>query len=58
MYINNSLNPFVDKYLSVFISAYRKADSANNVLIKFIGNWKKLLDNDKYIGVAKLTINL
>ena len=49
----NSLNPFVDKYLSVFISAHRKAHSANDVLIRFIENWKQSLDNHKYVGICK-----
>ena len=49
----NSLNSFVDKYFSVFISAYREAYSANDVLIRFIENRKQLLDNHKYVGIAK-----
>ena len=52
-YIHNSLNPFVDKYLSVFISAYRKAYSANDDLNRFIANWKQPLDNQKYVGTVK-----
>ena len=51
--MRNSLNPFVDKYLSVFISSYRKALSANDVFIRFIENWKQSLDNRKYVGIAK-----
>ena len=43
--IHNSLNPFVGKYLSDFISANRKAYSVNHVLIRFIENWKKSLHN-------------
>ena len=49
----NSLNSFVDQYLSVFVSAYKNAYSANDVLIWFIENWKQFLDNHKYIGIAK-----
>ena len=52
-YIRNTLNQFVDKYLSVFISAYRKAYSANDVLIRFIENWKQSLVNHKYVGIVK-----
>ena len=52
-YIHNTLNPFVDKYLSVFISAYRKAYSANDVLIRFIEKWKQSLVNHKYVGIVK-----
>ena len=48
-----TLNPFVDKYLSVTISAYRKTYSANDVLIRLIENGKQLLDNHKYVGIAK-----
>ena len=55
-YIHKSLDPFVGKYLSVFISGYRKAYSANDVLIRFIENWKQLLDNCKYGGIAKLLV--
>ena len=51
--MRNSLNPFVDKYLSVFISSYRKALSANDVFIRLIENWKQSLDNHKYVGIAK-----
>ena len=51
--MHNSLNPFVDKYLSVFSSAYRKAYSANDALIRYIENWKQSLDNHKYFGTAK-----
>ena len=51
--MRNSLNPFVDKYLSVFISSYRKGLSASDVFIRFIENWKQSLDNHKYAGIAK-----
>ena len=51
--MHNSLNQFVDKYFSVFISAYRKAYSANDVLIGFIESWKQSLDNHKYVGIAE-----
>ena len=51
--MHNSLNQFVDKYFSVFISAYRKAYSANDVLTGFIESWKQSLDNHKYVGIAE-----
>ena len=35
------------------MSAYRRAYSANDVLIRFIENWKQSLDNHKYDGIAK-----
>ena len=52
----NSLNPFVDQYLSVFVSAYKNAYSANDVLIRFIEMWEQFLDNHKYVGTAKLIV--
>ena len=42
-YIHNSLTQFVDNFLSVFISAYRKTYSSNHVLIRLIENWKKII---------------
>ena len=41
--------------MSVFITAYRKAYSANDVLIRCIENWKQL-DNHKYVGIAKTIV--
>ena len=35
------LTLFIDKFWSVFISVYRKAYSANDVLIRFTKNWKQ-----------------
>ena len=52
----NSLNPFVDQYLSVFVSAYKNAYSANDVLIRFIEMWEQFLDNHKCVGIAKLIV--
>ena len=51
--MHNSQTQFVDKFLSVFISAYRKAYSTKDVLIRFIENWKQSLDNYKYVGIPK-----
>ena len=47
---------FVDKYLLVFTSTYRKAYSANDIFFRFIENWKQSLDNYKYVGIAKLIV--
>ena len=40
-YIHYLLIRLRDKFLTVFISAYRKDYSTNNVLIGFIENWKQ-----------------
>ena len=44
-YIHNSITPFVNNFLSIFISACRKSYSSNHVLIRLIENWKQSLDN-------------
>ena len=55
MYIHNSLATFIHNFFSVFISTYAKA-SANDVLIRFIENWKQSLDNHKYVCTDGLLI--
>ena len=42
-YLLNSITPFANNALSIFISAYRKM--SNNALIRLIENWKQSLDN-------------
>ena len=49
------LTRFANKFLSVSRSAYRKNYSTNDVLIRFIDNWKQSLDNHKYVGILKPT---
>ena len=39
--------------MSDFKSAYRNFYSANDVVIRFIENWKQSLDNHKHVGIAK-----
>ena len=46
-FIHESLIPFVNSFLSEFISAYQKTYSTNHVLIRLIKNWKKSLDQNK-----------
>ena len=49
-FINDSMLPIIQIFLSIFISAYRKRYSANHVLISLIENWKKSLNNSKIVG--------
>ena len=46
------MTPFVNSFLSEFISAYRKTYSTNRVLIRLIENWKKSLDQNKFVGAV------
>ena len=43
-FTHENLTPFINSFLSEFISAYRKTYSTNHVLIRLIENWKKSLD--------------
>ena len=56
-YIQDKLTPLIDKCLSVFISAYRKKYSTNHVLIRLIENWKKHLDNKKFVGAVLMDLS-
>ena len=56
-YIHNSLIPFVDNFLSFFISAYRKTYSSNHVLIRLIENWKQSLDKNRSIGAVLMGLS-
>ena len=48
-FIHENFTPFVNFFLSKFISAYRKTYSTNHVLIRLIENWKKSLDQVKQV---------
>ena len=39
--IHNSLSYYAETILSNFISAYKKSNSSNHVLLRIIENWKK-----------------
>ena len=56
-YIHNSLIPFVDNFLSVFISAYRQTYSSNHVLTRLIENWKQSLDKNKFVGAVLMDLS-
>ena len=48
-FIQESVTPSMDKFLSGFISAYRKASGANHVLLRLIEKWKSVLDNKNFV---------
>ena len=51
------IEPFVDKILSKFISAYRKNYSSNHVLLRLIEEWKKQLDSKKFVGAVLMDLS-
>ena len=56
-YIHNCLSCHAEKILSNFISAYRKTYSSNHVLLRLIENWKKFLDNKKFVGTVLIDLS-
>ena len=56
-FIHENLTPFVDTFLSDFISAYGKSYSTNHVLIRLIENWKKSLDQNKFVGAVFMDLH-
>ena len=56
-YLHESLTPFVNSFLSEFILAYRKTYSTNHVLIRLIENWKKSLDQNKFVGAVLMDLS-
>ena len=48
----------INKCLSEFVAAYRKCYSSSHVLIRLVENWKKELDNKKYVGALLMDFRL
>ena len=46
------------KCLSEFVAAYRKCYSPSHVLIRLVENWKKELDNKKYVGAILMDLSI
>ena len=53
----DKLTPFVNKILSKFISAYRQKFSSNHVLLRLLEEWKKHLDNKKFVGAVLMDLS-
>ena len=56
-YIEIKVNEYVESFLSIFISAYRKKYSTNNVLIRLIETWRVNLDNKKFVGAVLMDLS-
>ena len=55
-FLHENLTNYVETFLSKFISAYRKSYS-NHVLIRLIENWKKSLDQKKFVGAVLMDLS-
>ena len=47
----------VTKFLSDFISTYRKSYSTNHVVLKIIENWKAALDSKLFTGAVLMDLS-
>ena len=52
-----NLTNYVETFLSKFISTYHKSYSSNHVLICLIKNWKKFLDQKKFVGAVLMVLS-
>ena len=56
-FLHENLTNYVDKFISKFISTYREPYSSKHVLICLIENWKKSLDQKKFVGVVLMDLS-
>ena len=56
-FLHENLTNYANTFLSRFISAYRKSFSTNHVLIHLIENWKKSLDEKKFVGAVLMDLS-
>ena len=56
-FIQESITPFVETFLSKFISAYRKTYGTNHVLLRLIEEWKLALDKGKFVGAVLMDLS-
>ena len=55
--MHENLTNYVDTFLSKFIFAYHKSYISNHVLIRLIENWKKSLDQKKFVGAVLMDLS-
>ncbi len=55
--IKSQIVPYMDSYLSKFVSAYRKNDSAQHVLLRLIEEWRQNMDQNKLVGAVLMDLS-
>ena len=53
----DKIEPFVNEIMSKFISAYRQKYSSNHVLLRLLEEWKKHLDDKKFVGAVLMDLS-
>ena len=56
-YIHEQFKPFINGFLSQFISAYRENYSSCHVLVRLIENWKESLDKNFVTGAVLMDLS-
>ena len=51
-FLNEQFKPFVEKFFSGFVAAYRERYSCNHVLMQLIENWKRAIDENFKINTV------
>ena len=55
--IKHQITPFLDKQLSIFVSAYRKNFSTQHVLLRLLEEWRGKLDNNYVVGAILMDLS-
>ena len=55
--IKDQIVPYFDKYLSIFMSAYRKSYSTQHVLIRLLEEWRRNLDDNLLVGAVLMDLS-
>ena len=56
-HLKNSIVPHVNEILSAFISAYRKNYSTSHVILELIEEWRKQLDQGKFVATVLMDLS-
>ena len=56
-FLHENLTYYVYTFLSKYISAYRKFCSSNHLLIRLTENWKKSLDQKKFVATVLMDLS-
>ena len=56
-FLLDKIKPFIDTFLSRYMSAYRENHSTNHVLIRLTESWRNALDNNKLVGTVFMDLS-
>ena len=56
-FLQNQIVAFMDNFLSIYVSAYRKCHSTQHVLVRLIEEWRKGLDDGYLVGSVLMDLS-